>query len=95
MWGEHDFEKIFTTNDVMNIKNGIGKAFGSREIEYHMGVNVYFVPRQNNRPHATPKYGPGKFKFEVDYHRQTYFSTGKVSHIRKTGKIRSISNVFF
>ena len=24
-----------------------------------MGVNAYFVPRQTNRPHSTPNYGPG------------------------------------
>ena len=39
-----------------------------------MGVNQYFGPRKNHRPHATPNYGPGKSRHEVNYYRQTYFS---------------------
>ena len=46
-------------------------------------MNNYFVPRQKNRPRALPKYGPGKYKFEVDYYRQTYFFPGKLAHTRK------------
>ena len=30
MWGKHEFETIFTSNDVMNIQGGIGKRFGYR-----------------------------------------------------------------
>ena len=30
MWGKHEFETIFTYNDIMNIQYGIGKGFGSR-----------------------------------------------------------------
>ena len=32
-----------------------------------MGVNAYFGPRITNIPHETPNYGPGKYKFEIDY----------------------------
>ena len=32
-----------------------------------MGVSAYFGPKRKNIPHATPNYGPGKSKFEVDY----------------------------
>ena len=60
-----------------------------------MGVHSYFGSRLTNRPHTTPNYGLGKYKFEVDYYRQIYFSSEKVAHIRKTGNIRSRSNVFF
>ena len=31
--------------------------------------------------HATPNYGPRKYKFEVDYYRQTYFPQEKLAHI--------------
>ena len=55
----------------MNIQDGIGKGFGSRERAYYMGVNIYSVPRQTNRPHETPNNGPGKSKYEVYYYRQT------------------------
>ena len=57
----------------MNIQYGIGKVFGSREIAYSMKVNACFFPRQTNIPQATPNYGPGKYKFEADYYRQTFF----------------------
>ena len=30
MWEKHEFETIFTSNDVMNIQDGIDKGFGSR-----------------------------------------------------------------
>ena len=52
----------------MNIQYVTGKGFGYREIAYSIGINAYFLPRRTNRPHATPHYGPGKFKFEVDYY---------------------------
>ena len=45
-----------------------------------MGLNNYFGPRIKNRPHASPNYGPGKSKFEVDYYRQTFVSW-KMAHI--------------
>ena len=37
-----------------------------------MGANDYFFPRKINIPHATPNYGPGKSKEEVDYYILTY-----------------------
>ena len=37
-----------------------------------MGVNIYFGPITKNIPHATPNYGPEKYKFEINYYRQTY-----------------------
>ena len=70
----------------MNIQYGIGKIFGFREIEYSMGVKDYFGRWWTNRPHATPNYWPGKYKFEVDYYRQTYCSPEKLPCIRKTVK---------
>ena len=45
----------------------------SREIPYSMVVNAYFGTRKTNRPHAAPNYGPGKYKFEIDCYRQTYY----------------------
>ena len=39
-----------------------------------MEVNAYFGPRRKNRPHGTPNYGPGKYKYEVDYCRQRHCS---------------------
>ena len=48
-----------------------------------MGVNAYFGPRRTNRPHKTPNYVPGIYKFEVDYHRHIYCSPEKLSRIRK------------
>ena len=30
-----------------------------------MGIVDYYGHRQTNRPHATPNYGRGKYKFEV------------------------------
>ena len=60
-----------------------------------MGVNAKFGPIRTNRPHATPKYGPGKLKFEVDYYRQTYYLQKKLLILEKTIKSRSRSNVFF
>ena len=92
---KNDSETIFTSNDDMNIQNGIGKKFGYIERAYFMGVIAYFGPRQTNIPHATPNYRHGKSKFEVDYYRQTYFSSEKLAHIRKNWKNRSRSNVLF
>ena len=69
MWENHDFETIFTSNDVINIQYVIGKVFGYRERAYSMGVNAYFVTRLTNRPHATPNYVPGKYKLEFDCYR--------------------------
>ena len=60
MWKYHDFETIFTCNDVMNIQYAIGKKFGSTEISYSVGVNACFFPKLTNRPDTTPKYGPLK-----------------------------------
>ena len=48
-----------------------------------MEANYYCFPIWITIPHATPKYGPGRYKFEVDYYRQTYCSPEKVAHIRK------------
>ena len=42
-----------------------------------MVLNAYFGPIRTNRPHETPNYGPGKYKFEVDYYRQKYCYPGK------------------
>ena len=39
-----------------------------------MGVNN-FGPRQTNIQHETPNYEPGKSQVEVDYYRNTYFSS--------------------
>ena len=86
---------MFTSNDIMNIKYGIDKEFGSRERSYYIRVNDYFCRRQNNISHSIPNYGPGKSNFVIDSCRQTYFSPEKVSQIRKPGKIRLKINVFF
>ena len=83
MWGKHDFETIYNSNDVIKTEGVIGKEFWYRERAYSMVVNAYFDPRRTNRPHETSNYGPGKYKFEVDYYRQTYFSPEKLAHIRK------------
>ena len=45
--------------------------------------NAYFGPRQINRPHTKPNYGPGKSKFEIDYYRQIYCFPGKLACIRR------------
>ena len=58
--GKNELETILTSNDVMNIKIGIGRWFGSIEREYYMGVNAVFGNWWRNIPHATPDYGPGK-----------------------------------
>ena len=31
MWGKHNFETIFISDDVLNIQDSIRKVFGSRE----------------------------------------------------------------
>ena len=43
MLKQHDFETIFTSNDVMNIQYAIGKEFGSIERSYYIGVDAFFV----------------------------------------------------
>ena len=48
-----------------------------------MGVNDDFDPRRKYIPHAKPNYGPGKYNFEVDYYRQTYFSPESVNSSQK------------
>ena len=48
-----------------------------------MGLNAYFGPIQKNRPHATPNYGPVKYKFEVHYYKQTYFFPLKIDFFRR------------
>ena len=58
----------------MNVKDEIGKGFDYRERSDSMGLNAYFGPIRTNRPHTTPKYEPGKSRFEVDYYRDTYCS---------------------
>ena len=40
MCKQHCFETIFTTDDVINIKDAIGRGFGYIEISYSMGVNA-------------------------------------------------------
>ena len=65
----HEFETIFTSNDVVNNQYSIGIIFGSREIAYYMGVYAYFVPRITNIPHAIPNYVTGKYIFEIYYYR--------------------------
>ena len=56
---------------------------------------AYFGPtRLTNRPHTTPKFGPGKYKYKVDYYIQVYF-TRKIDSYKKTGRSRSRSNIFF
>ena len=57
----------------MNIQYFIGKISGYRKRAQYIGVNAYFGPRITNRPHATPNYGPGKYKFEMYYYSQTCY----------------------
>ena len=70
MWKLNDFETIFTSNDVMGIQDAIGNVFGYRYIAYYKVVNAQFFTRRTTIPHATPNYGPGGYKFEIDYYRQ-------------------------
>ena len=65
----HNFEMIFTSDDVLNTKDSIGKVFGSRERALYMGVNTYFVSRRTEIPNATLKYELGQSQFENDYYR--------------------------
>ena len=58
----------------MNIQDAIGKGFGSIERSYYIGVNDYFGLRRTNIPHVTPNYETVKYKYEVEYSRQTYCS---------------------
>ena len=53
----------------MNIKDSIGKIFGSRERVLYMLVNAYFGPIKINIPHAAPNYELWKSKFYIDYYR--------------------------
>ena len=70
----------------MNLQDGIEKLFGSREREYSMEVNDYLCTMRTNEEHAKPNYGPGKYKFEIGYYIQTYYSPEKLAQMRKTGK---------
>ena len=63
------FEIIFTYYYDMNIKDSIGKIFGSRERFLYMLVNAYFGPIKINIPHAAPNYELWKSKFYIDYYR--------------------------
>ena len=65
IWKQHDFETIFTSKYVMNIKCAIGKGFQFRDKVYSMGVNVYFGMIRKNRPHITPNYTPGNLSFKL------------------------------
>ena len=78
---KHIFKTIFTSDHVLNIQDDIGKVFGYIERESYMGLNDSFSPRRINIPHATPNYGPGKSKFEIDYYIQTYCFTGKLAYM--------------
>ena len=53
-----------------------------------MGVNAYFGTRRTNMPHETPKYVPGKSKFEIDYYKHNFSSIKPGSNTRNVGKIR-------
>ena len=73
MYKWHNFEIIFTYNDVLKIKYAIGKGFGYQERVYSMRVNDYVCRRRTNRPHETPNNEPGKSKFEIDYYTTHIF----------------------
>ena len=53
-----------------------------------MEVNDYFGHRRTNGTHATPNYGTGKSKFEIDYYIQALFSEKKKiqRNLEKAGK---------
>ena len=51
-----------------------------------MEVNGYFGPIRTNIPHTTQKYGPVKYKSEVDYYKQIYCSPEKLARTRKKWK---------
>ena len=73
MWEKHNFENLFTCDDVLNIQYSIRKVFGYRERAFSVGSNNYYPPpRITNRPHETPNHGPGKSNFDMYYHRKTY-----------------------
>ena len=40
---KHNFETIFTSDDVLNIQDAIGKGFGSRERALYMGIKYILV----------------------------------------------------
>ena len=67
MWKQNNFEAIFTSDNIMSIKDSIVKVFGSRERELSMEVNDYFDYRRTKLPHATTNYGHGKYRFEINY----------------------------
>ena len=48
-----------------------------------MRVKFYVGPKWTIISHATPNYGLVKYRFEVDYYIQTYYSPEKVAHLRK------------
>ena len=65
-------------------------------MEQVMVLNDYVGLKITNRPHATPNYGPlvnQSLKFIIT-DRHLYFQKNG-SYMRKVGKIRSESNVFF
>ena len=97
MWGKHDFETIFTSNDVVNIQDVIGNEFGTIEIAYSMVLNAYFCPIRKNRPHATPNYELGNiiFKLIVTYKDIVIQDNYFITKSENTGKRRSRINVFF
>ena len=60
MWKQHNFETIFTSDDVLNIQYATRKDFYSGERVFYTRVNAYFDPIRTNIPHATTIYGTGK-----------------------------------
>ena len=48
MWKHNNFETIFTSDDVLNIKDPIVNLFGSIERELSMEINDYVGPRRTN-----------------------------------------------
>ena len=60
-----------------------------------MEVDDYFGPRILYVPHESPNYIPGKYKSEIYYYRQNFFSRKTGSYTRIIVNIRSRSNVLF
>ena len=69
-----EIETIFTYIDVMSIQYFIGNGFGFQIRAFSVRLNAFFNPRRTIGLNATPNYGTGKSKFEIDYCRQTLFS---------------------